>query len=73
MLLNASLLDRLIPGQLLPSIGDKAILTVQNADGAYTDALVQVSAVPLAAAAWLFGSGIGLLGWMRRKDSPKLA
>jgi len=26
------------------------------------------TAVPLTAAAWLFGSGLGLLGWMRRRQ-----
>jgi len=28
---------------------------------------VNVSAVPIPAAVWLFGSGLGLLGWMKRK------
>ena len=27
----------------------------------------QVSAIPVPAAVWLFGSALGLLGWMRRK------
>ena len=67
LLLNTSLLDRLLPGHNVPAIGDLAILTVQQADGAYTDALVRVSVVPVPASVWLFGSALGVLGWVRRR------
>jgi hypothetical protein len=30
---------------------------------------IVVSAVPIPAAVWLFGSGLGLLGWFRRRQS----
>jgi len=48
LLLNVSLLSRQYPGfgGLLPGIGDKAVLTVQNGDGAFTDALVNIVQVP---------------------------
>ena len=44
LLLNVSLLGRLNPGYagLLPGLGDKAIMTVQENDAAYTNALVTV-------------------------------
>jgi hypothetical protein len=30
---------------------------------------IVVTAVPIPAAVWLFGSGLGLLGWMRRRQT----
>jgi len=50
-------------------------LTLSNADGSYSSYVPQftmnftVSEVPVPAAVWLFASGLGLLGWLRRKKS----
>jgi len=66
LLLNTSLLDRLNPGQLLPSIGDKAILTVQNGDGAFTDALTTVPE-PASITLALLGLGLGGLVLIRKR------
>lgn len=47
-------------GLLLPlSIGASDLATMQG---------VLISPVPLPPAVWLFGSSLGLLGWMRRKQ-----
>lgn len=62
LLLNVSLLDRVAPASfsgLLPDIGDEVILTVQNGDNAYTDALVTtVGEVPEPASLMLVGLGL---------------
>lgn len=66
LLLNVSLLDRVAPVDfvgLLPAIGDMAIMTVQNGDGAYTDALVSVIPEPAT-----FGLlALGGLALLRRR------
>lgn len=68
LLLNTSLLARVAPDDftgLLPSIGDMAILTVQDGDGAFTDALVSI--VPEPTSLGLLAMG-GLLLARRRQS-----
>jgi hypothetical protein len=44
-----------------------------NLDLSGTDVLTAtVAAVPIPAAVWLFGSGLGLLGWFRKRAVPQL-
>jgi hypothetical protein len=66
ILLNTSLLERLYPDYAgpIPTAGSLSLLTVQDNDNAYTDALVQFQAapVPLPAAAWGGMALIGLMG-----------
>jgi hypothetical protein len=52
--------DRLyVEGDFLNGEGEVAPLSNVTAYGV----------VPIPAAVWLFGSGLGLLGWMRRRKS----
>jgi hypothetical protein len=66
LLLNVSLMDRANPSfaGLLPGIGDMAIMTVQDNDGAYTDAVVAIAPEPTSLA--LIGAG-GLVLLRRRR------
>ena len=68
LLLNVSLLDRVAPASfsgLLPSTGDMAIMTVQDNDGSYTDALVTTVPEPMT----LYLLGFGGLLLLRRKST----
>ena len=46
---------------------DDFSLTSDFIDGGYNVSFSGVHSIPIPAAVWLFGSGLGLLGWMKRK------
>lgn len=68
LLLNTSLLDRMLPGHNGSALGDQAVLTVQNGDNRYTDAWAGIAPVPVPAAIWLLGSALGVIGLLRRRQ-----
>jgi hypothetical protein len=46
---------------------DDYTMTSDFVDGGYNISFAGVHSIPIPAAVWLFGSGLGLLGWFRRK------
>jgi len=48
---------------------DDFTLTSSFVGGGYDITLAAAHSVPIPAAVWLFGSGLGLLGWIRRKNA----
>ena len=48
---------------------DDFTLTSNFIGGGYDITLSAVHSIPIPAAFWLFGSGLGMLGWMRRKSA----
>lgn len=51
------------------SISSGSVWVPDPGFGLILDPGASVSAVPIPAAVWLFGSGLGLLGWFRRKQT----
>jgi hypothetical protein len=47
---------------------DDFSLTSDFVDGGYNVTFIGIHSVPIPAAAWLLGSGLGLLGWLRRRN-----
>jgi len=47
--------------------GNDLVLSVQTGNNSIYQINLTVATVPVPAAVWLFGSALGLLGWMRRR------
>ncbi|MFW2405895.1 MAG: VPLPA-CTERM sorting domain-containing protein [Gammaproteobacteria bacterium] len=56
-----------LDGTVTPGGGDNLLLTVQTGNNSIYEIAITTAAVPVPAAVWLFGSALGLLGWMRRR------
>jgi len=46
---------------------DDFTLSSDFVDGGYTVSLSGIHSIPIPASLWLFGSGLGFLGWLKRK------
>jgi len=67
--ISVDITDPALIGQIL-QIGFNTRATNFEDSGVYYDNLeVSVSVIPVPAAVWLFGSALGLLGWMRRRGT----
>jgi hypothetical protein len=42
-------------------------------NGKFKDSGIAITTVPIPAAAWLFGSALGLLGWVRSRNNRRLS
>ncbi len=55
------------PAGVASTLGIQLSFDLSAGDTAIFDTRFEVAVVPVPAAVWLFGSALGLLGWMRRK------
>ncbi len=56
-----------LDGTLTAGGGDSLLLTIQTGNNSIYEIALTTAVVPVPAAVWLFGSALGLLGWMRRR------
>lgn len=64
--LDAIAFDMVLEGGQVPQLGGTVRFLVFS-DSASTAYMVEGTIVPVPAAVWLFGSALGLLGWIRRR------
>jgi hypothetical protein len=58
--MNLTSVDIIFQGDSFAGQPGFALIAVDN---------INLQAVPIPATVWLFGSGLGLLGWIRRKHN----
>jgi hypothetical protein len=65
--LNSTTLTNFVLGSGWTNLQSLTVRSGSNGNVAIAMDNIQVSTVPIPAAVWLFASGLGLLGWMRRR------